>query len=170
MTRPLGMTRRPITRALLLLLAVVALAATGCTKRVAVSTSDVNIADGREFEVQFKGDRVVSGRFVSGSEVRFEQGDSLFTAEVGEVTDEFIGLSSPELVVESGRGGDWTDLRLAAEDAHSVVERPQVGNALLARDEVESVSLITIDRRRSVVETVFWAGLILAVGLAATAE
>lgn len=157
--------RAPWIVALLALSAVLALGA-GCTKRVALSTSDVNIADGREYEVEFKGDRTLRGRFVSGQEVKFVQGDSLFAAEVGEVTDEFIGLTARELVIDGGGSGDWTDLRRAAEDAETVAERPSVGNALLARDEIESISLITIDRRRTVVEAIFWSGLAVAAGLA----
>lgn len=157
--------RAPWRMALLAVALVLALGA-GCTKRVALSTSEVNIADGREYEVEFKGDRTLRGRLVSGQEVKFVQGDSLFAAEVGEVTDEFIGLTGRELVIDQGKGGDWTDLRRAEEDAHTVAERPEIGNALLARDEIESVTLITIDRRRTVVEAIFWSGFAVAAGLA----
>lgn len=150
----------------LLVLSASLLVGAGCTKRVALSTSEVNIADGREYEVEFKGDRSVRGRMVSGSEVRFVQGDSLFAAEVGEVTDEFIGLTSRELVIDAGKSGDWTALRRTAEDAQAGAERPEVGNALLARDEIESVSLITIDRRRTVVEAIFWSAFAVAAGFA----
>jgi hypothetical protein len=150
---------------LLALAAAIALGA-GCTKRVALSTSEVNIADGREYEVLFKGDRTLRGRFVSGQEVKLVQGDSLFAAEVGEVTDEFIGLTGRELVIDESKGGDWTELRRAAENADAVAEQTAVGNALLARDEIESISLITIDRRRTVVEAIFWSGLAVAAGLA----
>ncbi len=138
----------------------------GCTKRVAFSTSEVNIADGREFEVEFKGDRMVRGRFVTGSEVTYVEGDSVFTAEVGDVTDEFISLTNRLLVIEQGRDGDWTDLRRAAEAASTVPERPEVGNALLARDEVETVTLLTLDGRRTVVESVFWTAFVVAAGFA----
>ena len=157
--------RAPRRMGLLVLGAALALGA-GCTKRVALSTSEVNIADGREYEVEFRGDRTLRGRFVSGQEIQFVQGDSLFAAEVGEVTDEFIGLTGRELVIDRGKGGDWTDLRRAEEDAETVAERPAVGNALLARDEIESITLISIDRRRTVVEAIFWSGFVVAAGLA----
>jgi len=155
--------------ALLALCAAAALAS-GCTKRVALSTSDVNIADGREYEVQFKGDRTLRGRLVSGQEVKFVEGDSLFAAEVGEVTDELIGLTGRELVIDEGDSGDWSNLRRSAEDAAATAERPAVGNTLLARDEIESISLITLDRRRTVIEAIFWSGLAVAAGLAAFAN
>lgn len=160
-----GRRRAPALIVLLALSASIGLGA-GCTKRVALSTSEVNIADGREYEVKFKGDRSVRGRFVSGSEVRFVDSDSLFAAEVGEVTDEFIGLTSRRLVIDEGKSGDWTNLRRAAENTAAVSERPEVGNALLARDEIESVSLLTIDSRRTVVEAIFWSAFVVAAGFA----
>jgi hypothetical protein len=161
--------RSPWPAALLTLCAIAALGS-GCTKRVALSTSEVNIADGREYEVEFKGDRTLRGRLVSGQEVKFVEGDSLFAAEVGEVTDEFIGLTGRELVIDEGKNGDWTALRRSAEDAAATAERPAVGNALLPRDEIESITLIAVDRRRTVVEAIFWSGLAVAAGLAAFAN
>src|SRR5262245_51063139 len=72
----------------------------GCTKRVPVSATQTNIADGRTFDIELTGDRHVHGKLTKGSVVRYEQGDSLFDAEVDEVTDEFIELSRRELVAD----------------------------------------------------------------------
>jgi hypothetical protein len=95
--------------------------------------------------------------------VRYEQGDSLFTAEVDEVTDEFIEFSRRELVADRA---DLTRLAAAQEDAAAGVERPELGGALLPRDEIESVSLLTLDRRRIVIETICWTALLITLGYA----
>jgi hypothetical protein len=144
-----------------------ALAAAGCSKRVPVSATETNIADGRTFEIELSGDRRVHGKLLPGSIVRYEQGDSLFDAEVDEVTDEFIEFSRRELVADQS---DPKRLAAAQEDAAKGVERPELGGALLPRDEIESVSLLTLDRRRIVVETICWTALLLAVGYAGLAQ
>jgi hypothetical protein len=146
--------------AALLLLGVTAF---GCSKRVPVSATETNIADGREFEIDLTGDRQVRGKLLPGSTVRFEQGDSLFNAEVHQVTEEFIEFSRRELVADQS---DYTRLSAAAEDAAKGVDRPELGGALLPRDEIESVSVLTLDRRRIVVETICWTALLLAAGYA----
>lgn len=140
-----------------------ALGATGCAKRVPVSATETNLADGRTFEIEFTGDRRVHGKLTKGSVVSYEQGDSLFDAEVDEVTDEFIEFSRRELVADQA---DMTRLAAAQEDAAAGIERPEVGGALLPRDEIESVSLLTLDRRRIVVETICWTALLLTLGYA----
>ena len=140
-----------------------AFGATGCTKRVPVSATETNIADGRMFEIELTGDRHVHGKLTKGSVVRYEQGDSLFNAEVDEVTDEFIEFSRRELVADRA---DLTRLAAAQEDAAAGIERPELGGALLPRDEIESVSLLTLDRRRIVVETICWTALLLTAGYA----
>ena len=140
-----------------------ALGATGCTKRVPVSATETNIADGRMFEIELTGDRRVHGKLTKGSVVRYEQGDSLFNAEVDEVTDEFIEFSRRELVADRA---DLTRLAAAQEDAAAGIERPELGGALLPRDEIESVSLLTLDRRRIVVETICWTALLITAGYA----
>ncbi len=147
----------------LFLLFFLAAGGSGCTKRVALSASETNIADGRTFEIELSDDRKVHGKLTPGSIVRLEQGDSLFSAEVDEVSEEFIEFSRRELVADHA---DWDRLQKAGENSAAGLERPEVGGALLARDEIESVSLVTIDRRRVVVETIFWAALVLAVGYA----
>jgi hypothetical protein len=144
--------------------AVIVVLAAGCTKRVAVGSAEVNIADGRTYELELQGDRSLSGRLVTGSTVRYAQGDSLFEAEVGDVTDEFIELSRRVFLVEDA---DWTPLRAAEEDAAAVVGRPELGGTLLARDEIQNVSVLTLDRRRMVTESLFWTALFIAAGFAA---
>ena len=141
--------------------------ATGCAKRVTLGATGVDITDGREFEIKFEGERSLRGRLVPGSTVRYVQGDSLFEAEVDEVTDEFIELSQRELLTDLD---EWTPLRQSAEDAGKLSERPKLGGALLARDEIESISLITVDRRRTVTETLFWSAAAIAAGFAASAR
>ena len=140
-----------------------ALGATGCAKRVPVSATETNIADGRTFEIELTGDRRVHGKLTKGSVVRYEQGDSLFNAEVDEVTDEFIEFSRRELVADHA---DLTRLAAAQEDAAAGVERPELGGALLPRDEIESVALLTLDRRRIVIETICWTALLITLGYA----
>ena len=152
-------------RALLALVSVIALAVLpGCARRVAL-TPEVNIADGRTFDIEFQGERALRGRLVSGSHVRYVQGDSLFKAEVGEVTDEFIELARRVFLTDLK---EWSPLRAAEEDAEQVDERPELGGALLARDEIQSVSVLSLDRRRMVTETVFWTALLIAAGFAGT--
>jgi hypothetical protein len=146
-----------------IVLVFLAAGGSGCTKRVALSASETNLADGRTFEIELTDDRRVEGKLTPGSIVRLEQGDSLFAAEVDEVSEEFIEFSRRELIADHA---DWERLQKAEEDAAVGLERPEVGGALLARDEIESVSLVTVDRRRVVVETLFWTALILAVGYA----
>jgi hypothetical protein len=148
---------------LLLVLAM----APGCAKKVTLGATGVDIADGREFELKFQGDRSLQGSLVPGSTVRYVHGDSLFEAEVDEVTDEFIELSQRELLTDLD---EWTPLRASAEDAGTLEERPQLGGALLARDEIESISLVTVDRRRTVTETLFWSAAAIAAGFAITAR
>jgi hypothetical protein len=145
----------------------VALGGVGCAKRVPVSATETNIADGRTFEIELTGDRRVHGKLLPGSIVRYEQGDSLFDAEVDEVTEEFIEFSRRELVADQS---DPKRLAAAQEDAAKGVERPELGGSLLPRDEIESVSLLTIDRRRIVVETIFWSALLLAAGYAGLSQ
>jgi hypothetical protein len=145
----------------------VAVAGAGCAKRVPVSATETNIADGRTFEIQLSGDRLVHGKLLPGSIVRFEQGDSLFSAEVDEVTEEFIEFSRRELVADRS---DRERLAAAQEDAARGVERPELGGALLPRDEIESVSLLTLDRRRIVIESICWAALLLAAGYAGLSQ
>jgi len=153
----------PSASLLALLLVLLAAGGSGCTKRVALSASETNIADGRTFEIQLSDDRSVQGKLTPGSIVKLQQGDSLFAAEVDEVSEEFIEFSRRELIADHA---DWERLQKASENSAAGVERPEVGGALLARDEIESVSLVTVDRRRVVVETLFWAALVLAVGYA----
>lgn len=159
---------RPRRGVLLAPLALAALAALfvapGCAKRVAL-TPEANIADGRRFEIEFEGERALRGRLVSGSNVRYVQGDSLFRAEVGEVTDEFIELSRRVFLIDLK---EWSPLRAAEEDAEQVNGRPELGGALLPRDEIQSVSVLTLDRRRMVTEAVFWTALMIAAGFAGT--
>ncbi|HWN80632.1 MAG TPA: hypothetical protein VNM87_00910 [Candidatus Udaeobacter sp.] len=143
------------------------LGATGCTKRTPVSATETNIADGRTFDIELTGDRRVHGKLTKGSVVRYEQGDSLFDAEVDEVTDEFIEFSRRELVANRS---DMTRLARAQEDAAAGVERPELGGALLPRDEIESVSLLSLDRRRIVVETICWTALVLTAGYAGMSD
>lgn len=143
------------------------LAFPGCAKRVTLGTSGVDIADGRVFELKFQGNRSLRGRLVRGSTVRYVQGDSLFEAEVDAVTDEFIELSRRELVTDLD---EWTPLQRAAEDSRAVVERPELGGALLARDEIESIAVVTLDRRRTVLEAVFWSAAAIAAGFAGFAR
>jgi hypothetical protein len=152
--------RQLIRPALLLLIATLLLAAGGCAKRE-VLTGDVNIGDGREFEVKLNGERSLRGRLVNGSTVQYEEGDSLFLAEVDEVNEQFIELSARTLITDRT---EWTHLRVAAEDAGAVVERPEVGGTFLARDEIESVTLLSVDRRRILVEAIFWAAIVVTAG------
>jgi hypothetical protein len=146
-----------------LCLVLLALGGSGCSKRVALSASETNIADGRTFEIELSDDRRLHGKLTPGSIVRLEQGDSLFAAEVDEVSEEFIEFSRRELIADHS---DWERLQKAEENSAAGLERPEVGGALLARDEIESVSLVTLDRRRVVIETIFWTALVLAVGYA----
>jgi hypothetical protein len=132
-----------------------------------LGATGVDIADGREFEIKFQGDRSLRGRLVPGATVRYVQGDSLFQAEVDEVTEEFIELSRRVLVTDLD---EWTPLRQAAEDAGKLTTQPEVGGALLARDEIESISLVSVDRRRTVTETLFWTAAAIAAGFAVTAR
>lgn len=141
--------------------------APGCAKRVTLGATGVDITDGREFELKFQGERSLRGHLVPGSTVRYVQGDSLFNAEVDEVTEEFIELSQRELLTDLD---EWTQLRQSAEDAGKLSERPKLGGVLLARDEIESISLITVDRRRTVTETLFWSAAAIAAGFAASAR
>ena len=65
---------------------------------------------------------------------------------------------------------DLTRLAAAQEDAAAGVERPELGGALLPRDEIESVSLLTLDRRRIVVETICWTALLITLGYAGLSQ
>lgn len=161
--------RRRAAIAALFLLALVPLVLTtgGCTKKVMVAAEDVNIGDGREFEVTFSGDRMVRGRLLSGSTVKYQEGDSLFTAEVDDVSPEFIELSGRVLITDQT---EWTHLREAAENAGSVVDRPELGGALISRDDIESVALVTTDRRRMLTEALFWTALLITAGYAGLAN
>jgi hypothetical protein len=158
---------RRSTPAVAAVLAALLLVPSACTKRVALGTSDVDLGDGREFEITFSGERSLTGRLVPGSTVRYVQGDSLFEAEVEAVSDEFIELSRRVLITDLN---EWTSLRRVAEDSDSIVERPELGGALIARDEVQSITVITIDRRRIVTETLFWTAAALATGFAGFAR
>ncbi len=160
--------RRLVASGLLIgVLLFTAIAFPGCAKRVALGTSEVDIGDGREFELELSGDRMLRGKLVPGSTVRYVQGDSLFKAEVEAVTEEFIELSRRELITDLD---EWSPLRRAAEDSRTISERPELGGALIARDDIQSVSVITIDRPRIVTETLFWAAAVIATGFAAFAH
>jgi hypothetical protein len=167
-TAPRAREQKPGAAALALLALIpLVLGTGGCTKQVMIATEEVNIGDGREFEVEFSGDRMVRGRLLSGSMVKYREGDSLFTAEVDDVSPEFIELSRRVLITDRT---EWTHLRESAENAWSTVDRPELGGALLARDDIESVALLTTDRRRILTEALFWAAFAITAGYAGLAN
>ncbi len=145
------------------LLAVVVLAGSGCSKRLTASVGDVDLEGGRPLALKFGDGSEIHGALVPGGTVRYARNDSLFAAEVDEVTDDSIVLSRHWLLTGYE---DWSALFDAQEHSGAVAGRADLGARTLELDGIDTLELVLADKRRMVTEVVFWTAAALTLGFA----
>jgi len=156
--------RSPSSRVALVLLAcLVVVGFGGCRKHVSASLGEVDLGGGREVEIGFSDGRTLVGRIVEGSQVRYTRNDSLFSAQISEVNEDWIELVDPTLYTPIN---EWTFLQRASESSEALDDRQVFATETLELRNINSISLLIPDNRRLLTESIFWAAAGVALGFA----
>jgi len=127
------------------------LIAVGCAKQV--SQPDLKFGAQQRVVLSFRGGEQVRGKIDTGSHVELREPGVVWTAQVGEITDDKIVLKHLTRVSDD-RGMVMPLAR--AEDARFAITGP-VPDKTLLRNEITGVDLLKVDGGRTARTVTFWS-------------